>query len=47
MKAVLKTCKHPHKVSKATPGIKILDILLGWPKTRNLVVEEGIENIDH
>ena len=27
MKAVLKTCKHPYKVSKATPGVKILDIL--------------------
>ena len=27
MKAVLKTCKHPYKVSKATSGVKVLDIL--------------------
>ena len=27
MKAVLKTRKHPYKVSKVTPGVKIIDIL--------------------
>ena len=28
MKAVLKACEHPYKVSKATSGVKIIDILL-------------------
>ena len=28
MKAVLKACEHPYKVSKATFGVKIIDILL-------------------
>ena len=27
MKVVLKTCKHPHKVFKPKPGVKIIDIL--------------------
>ena len=27
MKAVLKACEHPYKVSKATSRVKIIDIL--------------------
>ena len=49
MKAVLKTCKHPYKVSKATPGVKILDILPWLAKNKEFGGREGggVENFDH
>ena len=34
MKAVLKTCKHPHKVFKPKPSVKIKDILPCLPKNK-------------
>ena len=34
MKAVLKTYKHPYKLSKATLGVKIIDILPCLAKTK-------------
>ena len=44
MKAVLKTCKHPYKVSKATPGIKILDILPCLAKSKVFFGRGGNRN---
>ena len=41
MKVVLKTCKHPYKVSKATPGVKILDILPWLAKNKESGGREG------
>ena len=45
MKAVLKTSKHPHKVSKATQGAEIIDILPCLAKNKEF--GGGAENIDH
>ena len=39
MRAVLKTYKRPHKVSKASPGVKIIDILPCLVKTLGSLVK--------
>ena len=44
---MLKTCKHPYKVSKATPGAKIIDILLCLAKNKEFGGGMGVENIDN
>ena len=44
MKAVLKACKHPYKVSKATLGIKILDILPCLAKSKVFFGRGGNRN---
>ena len=47
MKAVLKTCKHPYKVSKATLGVKIVDHLPCLAKNKEFDGGGGVENIGH
>ena len=44
---MLKTGKHPYKVFKPPPGVKILGVLACFAKNKQLGGWQGIENIDY